>query len=137
MTALLRLALDVARLSAAETRSTWAAVSGLLLAALALGLAGAACLLVALGIWLGRRIDPALAALVLAGLAFGLAGLVLLAARARARRRHRALDRLAEDPALRQALAEFGLDRPDGPGRQVWLPLAAVVLGVFLASRKR
>jgi hypothetical protein len=131
---LLRLVISVIRLSAGEARGRVAAVSALVIGAAVLALAGAACLLVALGIWLGRHIDPALAALLMAGVAFGLAAILLLVARARARRRFGALDRLTEDPAARRLLAEFGLE---GSGGQVWLPLALVAVTVFLAARRR
>lgn len=124
----LRLALALAKLSAAQATGRIAAVSGLLAVALLFVVIGIAAFAAALWIWLAQVLDPISAALIIGGAAFLIAGILLLIARSKTRR-----PSLFNAPAVQELLSEFKANRSTA---EVWAPLIGVALLGFLLGGK-
>lgn len=124
----LRLALALAKLSAAQASGRIAAASGLFALALLFMLIGVTAFAAALWIWLAEVLDPISAALIIGGAAFLLAGILLLIARSKAR-----APSLFRSPAMQELLSEFKANRGTA---EVWAPLIGVALLGFLLGGK-
>lgn len=124
----LRLAMGLAKLSAAQATGRIAAASGLFALALLFALIGFTAFTVAFWIWLARVLDPISAALIVGGMAFFLAAILLLVARSKARR-----PTLFGSPAAQHLLDEFKANRSTV---EVWAPLVGVALLGFLLGGK-
>lgn len=124
----LRLAMALAKLSAAQATGRIAAVSGLFAVALLFMLIGITAFAAALWIWLADVLDPISAALIIGGAAFLIAGSLLLIARSKTRR-----PSLFNSPAMQDLLSEFKTSRSNA---EVWAPLIGVALLGFLLGGK-
>lgn len=124
----LRLAMALAKLSAAQATGRIAAVSGLFAVALLFVLIGITAFAAALWIWLADVLDPISAALIIGGAAFMVAGSLLLIARSKTRR-----PSLFNSPAVQDLLSEFKTSRSTA---EVWAPLIGVALLGFLLGGK-
>lgn len=124
----LRLAMALAKLSAAQATGRIAAVSGLFAVALLFMLIGITAFAAALWIWLAKVLDPISAALIIGGAAFLIAGSLLLIARSKTR-----APSLFNSPALQDLLSEFKANRSTA---EVWAPLIGVALLGFLLGGK-
>jgi len=124
----LRLAMALAKLSAAQASGRIAAASGLFALALLFLLIGVTAFAAAFWIWLAKVLDPISAALIIAGASFLIAGLLLLIARSKTR-----APSLFNAPAMQQLLSEFKANRSTA---EVWAPLIGVALLGFLLGGK-
>lgn len=126
----LRLAMALAKLSAAQATGRIAAVSGLFAVALLFVLIGITAFAAALWIWLADVLDPISAALIIGGAAFLIAAVLLLVARSKTRR-----PSLFNSPVVQDLLSEFKTSRSTA---EVWAPLIGVaLLGLLLGGKSK